>query len=272
VVATAFSHFDDLAARAGASLHARGRLATSALLDELPSVTQGPLLEIGCGTGETAVQMCRLASQVVAADVSTEMLSTARARARWCGVDRLLQTALISRDGRIPFATGAFGVVVVESVLAIQPDEVLRRLVDEICRVVPTGGRVLVNETTWMPASSRKTAADINRRVSDAIGLIQSTLNPFDAGEWAEMFSGAGLKLIKSVRVDDLRPVRLARHQLAAIVIRSRAFTIWRRLRFVLTGRGFVGSRRMSRVVAGLAPDAPCLEGRLFILEPGSDS
>jgi SAM-dependent methyltransferase len=262
------SLLDHLAARGGASLHARGRLATAALLNELPADTRCPLLEVGCGTGETAVQMCRRSVQVVATDVSTQMLRAAQARARWCGVNRRLQAIRVSRNGSLPFAAGAFGAVVVESVLAIQPDDVLPRLVGEISRVLQAGGRALVNETTWTPGTSSGMAAEINRRAAGSVGLIQATLSPFDAADWVEMFDAAGLRLIKTMRVDDLATGWEGRGRLSAVVVRSRAFTIWRGLRVVLAGGGFGRSRQMSRVLADLAPKTPCLDGRLFVLEP----
>jgi ubiquinone/menaquinone biosynthesis C-methylase UbiE len=259
---------DILAATGGASLHARGRVSTAALLNELPCDLDGPVLELGCGTGETTVQICRHAGFVVGTDISTPMIRTARDRARWCGVGRRLATIKGPTNGTLPFATNAFGAIVIESVLAIQSNEVLRRLVGEVHRVIQPHGRVLVNETVWLPTTPRETAAEINRRAASSLGLIQAILDPFDAKAWVKMFSYAGFNLIKQVLVDELPETRSRPAALAWILLRSRAFTLWRRLASTAASGGIGNRRQLNRVLSKLAPKSPCLEGRIFVLEP----
>lgn len=262
------SIFDEYAATGGASLHARGRLATAALLAEMPARLGGPVLEIGCGTGETAVQLCERSASVVATDLSIPMTRAARARARWCGIGDRLTILPGSGDGLLPFTDQCFGVVVVESVLAIQSEDVLGTMVGEIRRVVRDSGRVLVNETVWLSRTTRHTAAEINRGTAAALGLIQATTDPFDVIEWAEMFGAAGLDPIRIIRVDDLVGTRFGRPGLNGVSARSRVYTVWRRLVSISPSRGFGGRRGVKNAISALAPIKPCLEGRIFVLAP----
>lgn len=262
-----FIILDILAARGGASLHARGRAATIALLNELPMGCAGPMLEIGCGTGETAVQLCGYRGTVVAADASALMLRSAVDRSKWCGVRPRIQPVQVSRDGKLPFATSAFAAVVIESVLAIQGSDTLRPLVREIGRVVKPRGRVLINETVWMEETPRHLAEEINQRAAELAGLIQAVEAPFDVHDWVELFETSGLSLIRKQRLDDLESDSALRQEGRSLIIRSRAFTAWRRLRALMTSEGVANQKRLKRVLAELAPPSPCMEGILFVLE-----
>ena len=259
---------DTLAARGGASLHARGRAATTALLDELPSDCAGPVLEIGCGTGETSVQLCRYTDTVVAADASAAMLMSACGRFRWCGVGQRLHALQVSGDGSLPFAPATFAAVVIESVLAIQRPDTLLRLVGECSRVVKRGGRVIANETVWMARTPRKLAEEINQTAATSVGLIQAVLTPFDINDWIEMFESSGLNLIRKQRLDDLASDHDLRTTNRGLIIRSRAYTAWRRLRALMESGGIAKHLRLTRALAEVAPTQPCLEGILFVLEP----
>ena len=260
-----------LAARGSASLHAHGRAGTTVLLDDLPSNLVGPVLEIGCGTGETAVRLSRQTGTVVAVDASPLMLRRARSRSRWCGCQRNLRFVQTSTDGALPFASGSFSTVVIESVLAIQSPDTLRRLVGEARRVVRINGTVLVNETIWMSTTQHAHAEEINRRTAQSTGLIQATLTPFDVDEWAEMFGDSGFRLIRTRRLDDAATLRPAWDHVRFHLIRSRAYTIWRRLRNLITPNEAVNQRRLTGILDDLALPASYVEGILFVLEPDGD-
>jgi len=264
-----FSFLDTLAARGGASLHARGRAATVALLNELPLECTGPVLEIGCGTGETSVQLCGYGGTVVAADASALMLRSAVDRSKWCGVRPNIRPVRVSRDGKLPFATSAFAAVVIESVLAIQGSDTLLPLVREIGRVVKPMGRALINETVWMEETPRHLAEEINQRATESAGLIQAVVAPFDVHDWVELFEKSGLSLIRKQRLDDLESDNALKPECRSLIIRSRAFTAWRRLRALMTSEGVANEKRLKRALVELAPPCQCLEGILFVLEQG---
>lgn len=264
--------FTSLASFGAASLHARGRTATRALLDELPDDPAAPVLEIGCGTGETAVRLGRRCPSVVAVDVSIPMLAAAIGRARWCAAGDVLHFVRVSAGGALPFRNAAFQAVVAESVLAVQRPEVLKRLVRECRRLVRPSGRVLINETVWRSTTPRNTADRLNRRSAASLGVIQATTDPYDADGWQTMFHDAGLMVVRRVRVDDLGPPARIRMTDRLAVFRSRSFTAWRRVRRLVTPTGRAERLRRAAAVRAIAPPRRSVEGVLFVLEPSTDA
>jgi 2-polyprenyl-3-methyl-5-hydroxy-6-metoxy-1,4-benzoquinol methylase len=109
----------------------RSDLAFANLQDFLPLQAKGPLcaLDLGCGTGATAVRLARLGIQVTALDSSREMLYIAQRAAREAGVMELI--ALKHGDAAQLanlFHAGSFDVVLCHNVLEYveDPGSVLR--------------------------------------------------------------------------------------------------------------------------------------------------
>jgi SAM-dependent methyltransferase len=95
----------------------------------------GPVLDLGCGTGDLAVYLAENGYEVTAADVSDRMLAEARARGNsvsWVELD--------PGWTRLPFDDGAFAAVVMSSVLEYVADP--DRVISECARLVRTGGVV----------------------------------------------------------------------------------------------------------------------------------
>jgi SAM-dependent methyltransferase len=83
------SPFDDLAPDYDRSFtgSACGRMLRAMVWERLPAVfgTRRRILELGCGTGEDAIHLARLGHEVVALDVSEEMIRIARFKAAAAG-------------------------------------------------------------------------------------------------------------------------------------------------------------------------------------------
>ncbi len=89
------------------------------------------VLDVGCGTGETAERIAQeLGAEVVATDQSARMVNLARER----GLD-----ARLADVQALPFADGEFDCVVAGWVLYHVQDR--QRAIEEIARVVRPGGR-----------------------------------------------------------------------------------------------------------------------------------
>jgi SAM-dependent methyltransferase len=89
------SPFDELAADYDRSFtrSACGRTLRDMVWQRLPRVfgERRRLLELGCGTGEDAVQLARAGHEVVATDASAEMIRIARLKARAAGCANRIQ-------------------------------------------------------------------------------------------------------------------------------------------------------------------------------------
>jgi SAM-dependent methyltransferase len=95
----------------------------------LPEVKGRKILDIGAGTGRTAIPLAEAGAQVVAADASDEMLRVARSRAEECGVSLNCQVADVMD---LPFSDRQFDTIMVFRVLMHVID--WKKAVSEICR------------------------------------------------------------------------------------------------------------------------------------------
>ena len=105
-------------------------------------------LDMATGTGELAFLLAARAEQVVAVDISPQMLSIARAKAR--GRPRAGRIQFLLADGlRLPFATDTFDCVATGFALRNVAD--LELALAEMHRVVRPEGRVVCLELTRSP-------------------------------------------------------------------------------------------------------------------------
>ncbi len=109
----------------------------NAVMQDLSDVATGRVLDIGCGTGQLAQRIKDESpdATVVGCDFSAGMLQQAGARdddISWVRGDA----------GRLPFADGAFDVVVSTEAFHWFPDQA--GAAKEIFRVLTTGGRLLL--------------------------------------------------------------------------------------------------------------------------------
>lgn len=99
---------------------------------------QASLLDIGCGTGNYALDLARTGLRVTGVDVSTSMLAVARHKAQAANLD----INFLAGDARsLPFASETFDYVLIINVLEFisPPDQVL----NEAFRVLKPGGRLV---------------------------------------------------------------------------------------------------------------------------------
>jgi ubiquinone/menaquinone biosynthesis C-methylase UbiE len=101
----------------------------------LPAPGRGTL-DLGCGEGRVARALAGEDHDVTGVDVSPELVDLAR------GADPS-GTYLVADAEELPFADGAFDLVVAFNVLSCVGD--LARAVDEIARVLASGGRLCLS-------------------------------------------------------------------------------------------------------------------------------
>jgi SAM-dependent methyltransferase len=134
------AHFDDIADEYDESLPAhvvehylRKRVAFVRRL-----LTDGSVLDVGCGTGILASRLADEGYRVTGADPSAGMLDHLRER------DPRVQAVAASAD-QLPFEDGAFDLTMCVAVLHhIAEHDAVRRCLVEMVRVTKPGGRVLV--------------------------------------------------------------------------------------------------------------------------------
>jgi SAM-dependent methyltransferase len=261
----AIDFLEHLATRGAASIHAQGRRGTTGLLRWLEVPEGSPVLDIGCGTGETLVRLASRGAFGIGVDVSLVGLRRARDRARWCRFHR--RTGYVNADVGVvlPFADATFDTVVIESVLAVlNPDE-RRRVLAEIRRVLRPHGRALINETVWRVGVPLSEAEHLNRETERLLGWPQACVDPFARDDWVEVFGAAGFAVEDTASTDGA-PRYAGRWSDVVTIVQSRVATLIFRIQAFL-GSGYgARDRRVAARLGELPVRGGMLEGVCFVL------
>jgi ubiquinone/menaquinone biosynthesis C-methylase UbiE len=128
-------------------LHPGGQDATQALLEMCRLDATSRVLDVGCGSGNTASLIAEeYGSQVYGIDISEVMIAKAKERAQRQGLTDKLEFR-VADVLDLPFEDDWFDVVILESVLTPLPGDKNQAMM-EMVRVLRPGGRVGANEGT----------------------------------------------------------------------------------------------------------------------------
>ena len=170
-------------AYATSAVHAAGpdlrRLVVAARLDGSQRV-----LDLGCGAGHTALAVARRAAEVVAVDVTPEMLAVARRLARECQITNV--TYRRADAARLPFAAASFDIVTSRYSAHHYADPA--RALAEVARVLRPGGTFLLADTVAPEAPVLDT-------FMNAVELLRDYSHVRDCrvSEWQQLFAASGL-------------------------------------------------------------------------------
>lgn len=258
-------HFLDFHAKRGtAYLHPGGAGLTEALITECGLKNGTRVLEIGCGTGATIVKIAkRYKLQAVAADVSENMLKSARQRAVFNNVTSGIVFIKVHGGGILPFKDNSFDAIYAESVLAIADETVLPLLLREISRVLVNGGRFVSNDAIWKDSASVADIERINRACIEDFGIVQSIANPACLEQWKLAFEAAGLFVAKAINQN-------------SIITRPRNeksfFRYYKKLSSLFSVAFILSRRRYNQVLKERhANDGSFLDNYLFVMENRKD-
>lgn len=198
---TTHSHHDNINKQFGSQasayltsqVHASGR-DLERLKTRLASFPHAQLLDVGCGAGHASFIAASQVKEVIAYDLSASMLETVNSAAPERGLDNL-QT----RQGyaeSLPFADESFDIVI--SRYSAHHWQDVGQALREIKRVLRPGGKAIVMDVM----SPGNAVLDIWLQTIEALRDTSHVRN-YSSGEWAAMFSEAGL-LTTSVITDRL--------------------------------------------------------------------
>jgi SAM-dependent methyltransferase len=138
----------DLQALIGISKHNGGQEATDALLDMCHVAGPQRVLYVGSGVGVGPTYIARRrGARVVGVDIHPGMVRWSRERVQRDGLVSRVELG-VSDVAALPFESGSFDAVVLESVLAFVSDKAAA--IDECVRVTKPGGHVGANESCWL--------------------------------------------------------------------------------------------------------------------------
>jgi ubiquinone/menaquinone biosynthesis C-methylase UbiE len=142
------------------------------------------ILDLGCGTGHTALAFAARGAEVEALDLTAEMLAQGRRLARERGLSNVR-----FREGdaaRLPFADGAFDVVTsrLSAHHYARPEAAIR----EAARVLRPGGRLLLVDSVAPEDPAQDTFLNAIELLRDPSHVRDHTV-----GQWSAMCEAAGL-------------------------------------------------------------------------------
>jgi ubiquinone/menaquinone biosynthesis C-methylase UbiE len=134
------------------------------------------VLDLGCGTGNAALEAARRAADVLAIDPSPRLVDVCRARADREG---LRLRAEVADASRIPSEDATFDAVV--SVFAVIFAADAERSADEMLRVTKPGGRIVV--TSWSPKGP---ISKVGALLRDAMAIVDPASKTRSAPAWGD--------------------------------------------------------------------------------------
>jgi ubiquinone/menaquinone biosynthesis C-methylase UbiE len=141
------------------------------------------VLDVACGTGNTALAARARGAKVTGLDLTPELLAVAREREAAEGLSGIAWTEGDAEN--LPFPGGSFDVVVSSCGLMFAPDQ--QRVADEVARVTKPGGRIALQ--AWTPESG---VGRMFRVVSKYVPPPQGVPSPFGWGEEEKVKSFLG--------------------------------------------------------------------------------
>lgn len=198
------SNFLNFLAESGASfLHAKGKQATALLINEMAPQPNEKILEVGCGTGATLVEIAQNHSvTLIGVDLSTAMLRQARKRIDFCHLNEKIQLQNIEKNQPILVENESIDAIYIESVLAIQATETLRFLLKEFHRILKPNGRLLFNETIWLDSTTFDQAKSINSTCLQYFGIIQCNHEFLHLNDWMRLLETENFTVSKTIDID----------------------------------------------------------------------
>lgn len=181
---TKLSYLDRLAEYGISGAHPGGLALTQGLLRNENITANTALLDVGCGTGQTAAYIAgHYPCKVTAADINPMMLEKARQNFAGYKLDIALVRANVMD---LPFHKHSFDIILAESVTVFtNPRKTLR----EYYRVLKPGGILLEVEATALSPLTRDETGDFRR----VLGIEWMPT----ADEWCQMFQEAGFSMVR---------------------------------------------------------------------------
>lgn len=195
-------------------LHPGGEALTQILINILALQPHQQVLEIGCGTGATAVRLAEsTTANVIAFEYMPAMLAIAKIRAK----QSIHAPSLLAANANVPFpfASSTFDAIYAESVLALtQVPHVFR----EMARLLKPNGKLVINERIWKPGVTEEEANEINALSRQFFGIPAATPKPWNKNDWSAKLAEVGFTSLQATLVDSLLPP--AHHQKIRLVQR----------------------------------------------------
>jgi len=199
-------------AKQGASfIHPGGYAATQLLIEKLEIQPDDKILEIGCGTGATLVEIAsKYNIQLYGVDILDEMLITAGERTKQSGLEHKINLQKAEVNKPLPFEKGTFDKIYLESVIGFQGIGTFKVMLAEIHRLLKKGGLYIACEALWKENVPEETVKKIYESSEKDFGLAQASVSNITLSKFIALANETGFVKTEVLSLDNLKNIEQA--------------------------------------------------------------
>lgn len=163
-----------------------------ALLNEIMPLEGKRILDVGCGNGNTVLEIAKQVGpdgKAVGVDFSSEGIAIAKKKAIELGLDKVIEFRVADAE-KLPFEDNYFDAVISECVVCLTPDK--QKALNEKTRVLKPGGKIVMHDV--VSKAHMPQAVQTNPELY--CGCIGGAVSQND---YVKMLKQAGLTEIKTV-------------------------------------------------------------------------
>jgi len=170
--------------------------AHEGLLKEITPLEGKKILDVGCGTGDTVLELAKKVGpngKAVGIDLSPEGITKAKQKAAEQGLEKVTEFRVADAE-KLPFQDNYFDVVISECVVCLAPDK--RKALSEKTRVLKHGGKIVMHDVVSKTSMPKVVQTDPKLYCGCIGGAVAQE-------DYVEMLGQAGLTEIKAVDYSD---------------------------------------------------------------------
>lgn len=189
-----------LAKKGESFIHPGGYGATKLLIEKLAIKPGDKILEIGCGTGATLVEIAsQYDVELHGVDVLDEMLNAAKKRIKGVKQNNEISLHKISPGEKLPFVDNYFDKLYMESVIGFQNIDTMKFMLGEVSRVLKSSGVFIVCEAFWKEGVPDEIVKKICESSIKDFGLAQASPSNITVNKFNELANFTGLNKIETI-------------------------------------------------------------------------
>lgn len=195
-----------LAKQGESFIHPGGYAATQLLIEKLDIQSEDKILEIGCGTGATLVEIAsRYDNQIYGVDILDEMLSAARERIKQSGCEDKISVQKAGADKPLSFKSNSFDKIYMESVVGFQEINAFKQILSETHRLLKHEGLYIASEALWKDNVSDDVVKEICESSERDFGLAHASASNITLSKFLSLANENGFKELEVLPLDTIQ-------------------------------------------------------------------
>lgn len=192
-----------LAKIGGSFIHPKGFEATNLLISKLNINSSDKILEIGCGTGGTLIEIInRFGIKVTAVEILDEMIIAAEKKLKSLKLTDSTEIISIKPGEKYPFNNNSFNKIYAESVLGFQDKAGMEFIFSEVKRLLKPNGNFIINDALWKQGVPDNIVNKITAQAYKDFGLAHASPSNIDLDGMISIADICGLRKIEIVNLD----------------------------------------------------------------------